>query len=153
MPQTPKGAWCDDMASRRWVHKRKKQSCALKVGKLGQLVEELLLGAQRFLGPCQDEGRMPQRRTEDNYCSFAQFRDPWRSRACLGSDDLSIAPIGRDANRSSTACTVELRAERVLSLNDHESWSESETLQDPSESLYNCTNITINLQLSDAERL
>ena len=57
---------------------------------LEQLVEELLLGAQPFLSQCLDEGRVPQRRTKDNYASLgvglvaslriiAQFRDPRRS--------------------------------------------------------------------------
>ena len=66
---------------------------ALKVVKLRQLVEELLLGAQPFLGPGLHEGRVPQRRAEDNYASLgvglvgsphliAQFRDPRRSGAC-----------------------------------------------------------------------
>ena len=64
----------------------------MKVGKLGQLVEELLLGVQPFLSTLH-ERRVPQRQAEDNYASMgiglvasshliAQFRDPRRNGAC-----------------------------------------------------------------------
>ena len=70
-----------------------------------------LLGAQPFLGPCLDEGRVPQRRTKDNYVTLgvglvasphitAQFPDPKRSRACFGSDDPGFDWIGHDVLRS-----------------------------------------------------
>ena len=68
----------------------------------GQLVEKPLLGPQPFLGPCLEEGRVPQRRTKDNYASLGigfvaspdsitKFRDARRSGACFGCDAPGLA--------------------------------------------------------------
>ncbi|OLP90825.1 hypothetical protein AK812_SmicGene27525 [Symbiodinium microadriaticum] len=72
-------------------------------GSLGswQLVE------QPFLGPCLDEGRVPQQRTKDNYASLGirlvaspdiitKFRDPRRSEASFGCDDPGLAQVRSD---------------------------------------------------------
>ena len=70
----------------------------------------------------------------------------------LGSDHRSVCALIANWPRCHARKTLKRRVKhkrlsRVLSLNDHGSLSESETLPDPSQSLYNCTNTnyTINL--------